>query len=222
MRALVVLGVLLAVTAARPAPARADPSNTKLVLVGAGLALPDYMLGVTLHEGSHALAAELVGASVDELHLFPPGRDPHVNTFRFGWTYVHGLRTTQARAFFYIAPKLTDTLLLGGYAALAYTSAWPANRYGSLVLTVFGTGLWIDFTKDLFLFAKTTDVEQFFRVTCLQGWRRELPARLLYAGAAVGLGVVVARGYEHTFDRTPSAGASARAPFLLPILQAAF
>lgn len=215
--------VLAAVSASASASAHAEPSHEKLVVIGAGLALPDYMLGVTLHEGSHALAAELVGADVDELHLFPPGRDPHIHKFRFGWTYVHGLRTNHQRALFYIAPKITDSLLVGAYAALAYTSAWPSNRYGSLALTVFGTGLWIDFTKDLFLFSPTNDVEQFFRVTCIQGWRRTLPARLAYAAVSAGLGILVFRGYEHTFD-SPSAPAAARmrSPVLLPILQAAF
>ncbi len=213
----------LATLAAATAPARADPSTEKLVVIGAGLALPDYMLGVTLHEGSHALAAELVGADVDELHLFPPGRDPHIHKFRFGWTYVHGLRTNRQRALFYIAPKITDALLVGAYAALAYTSAWPSNRYGSLALTVFGTGLWVDFTKDLFLFSPTNDIEQFFRVTCVHGWRRTLPARLVYAATSAGLGFLVFRGYEHTFDRPADpVTMRTRGALVLPVLEAAF
>ena len=36
--------------------ARANPSNETLVLVGAGMALPTYVIGVSLHESSHALA----------------------------------------------------------------------------------------------------------------------------------------------------------------------
>jgi hypothetical protein len=213
--------ILLAIAlAARPA--HAEPSTERLVLIGAGLALPDYMLGVTIHESSHALAAEIVGASVDELHVFPPGRDPTAHVFRFGWTYVHGLRTDRQRALFYIAPKITDAILLGGYAALAYTSAWPSNRYGSLALTVFGTGLWIDFAKDVIPLARLDDVHQFFRVTCIRGWRRELPARLLYGAASIGLGVIVYRGYEHTFETPTPAATAAHVPFVLPVLQTAF
>ncbi|HUJ62276.1 MAG TPA: hypothetical protein VLX92_27405, partial [Kofleriaceae bacterium] len=127
MKRLVALAALLASPAAR-----ADPSNTTLVLVGAGLALPDYAIGVSVHEGSHAIMAKIVGATVDEVHLFPPGIDPHAHVFRFGWTYVHGLDTSADKTLFYLAPKFTDLILLGGFAALVYTGAWPHDRYGQL------------------------------------------------------------------------------------------
>jgi hypothetical protein len=193
--------VVAAVALALAGPAAAEPRDRTLFLVGLGLAPPTYLVGVSLHEGSHALAALAVGASVDQLHLFPPGRDPSTGTFRFGWTYVHGLTGKAEQLAFFLAPKLTDAALLGGFAALVYTGAWPHNRYGQLGLTVFATGLWIDFAKDVVLFAPTNDVVKAFDLWCLTGWR-QLPARLLYAGAAVGLGVVVWRGYDRTFERT--------------------
>lgn len=210
IRALVVAGLLLAGTA------RADPSDRTLVLTGLAMAPPTYLIGVSLHEGSHALAAELVGASVDELHLFPPGRDPSTNTFRFGWTYVHGLRSRGDKVAFYIAPKLTDAVLLGGFAALAFTGAWPHDRYGQLALTVLATGWWVDFSKDVVLFSKTNDVVKVFDLWCMTGWR-QVPARLVYAGVIVGLGLVVARGYERTFDR-PAAAAQP----MLPVVATTF
>jgi hypothetical protein len=138
MRALVILALLAG-------SASAEPDNETLVYVGLAMAPPTYVAGVSLHEGSHALAAKLVGADVEELHLFPPGIDPHTNTFRFGWTYVRGLSSRRERAFFYVAPKITDAALLGGFAALVFTGAWPHNRYGQLALTVGATGLWVDF-----------------------------------------------------------------------------
>ncbi|HEU4728726.1 MAG TPA: M50 family metallopeptidase [Kofleriaceae bacterium] len=205
----------LALTAAT---ARAAPSDRTLVLTGLALAPPTYLVGVTLHEGSHAVAATLVGASVDELHLFPPGRDPHTHTFRFGWTYVRGLRSQGDKIVFYLAPKFTDAALLGGFAALAFTGAWPTNRYGQLALTVFATGLWVDFAKDVVLFAPTNDVVKVLELTGLTGWR-QVPARLAYAGLVVGLGVIVARGYERTFDRSTDGTASAR---IVPLLGMAF
>ena len=185
--------------------ARADPSDRTLVLTGLAMAPPTYLLGVSLHEGSHALAAKLVGATVDTLHVFPPGRDPSTGTFRFGWTYVHGLRSRGDKVAFYIAPKLTDALLIGGFAALVFTGAWPHDRYAQLALTVLATGWWIDFSKDVVLFSRTNDVVKVFDLWCMTGWR-QLPARLVYAGAVVGLGLVVARGYERTFDRGSSDG----------------
>jgi hypothetical protein len=196
------------------APARAEPSDRTLVLTGLALAPPTYLVGVTLHESSHALAAVMVGATVDQLHVFPPGRDPSTGTFRFGWTYVRGLRSTGDKVAFYLAPKLTDAVLLGGFAALAFTGAWPQNRYGQLALTVFATGLWVDFSKDVVLFAPTNDVVKVFDLWCMTGWR-QLPARLVYAGLVVGLGFVVAHGYERTFDRSTMASATVAMPLFV-------
>jgi hypothetical protein len=211
-RALMAAGVMLWMTGA----VRADPSDRTLVLTGLAMAPPTYLIGVTLHEGSHAVAAKLVGAKVDKLHLFPPGRDPSTGTFRFGWTYVHGLRTPAERIAFYIAPKVTDVVLLGGFAGLVFTGAWPQNRYGQLALTVFATGLWVDFAKDVVLFSHTNDVVKVFDQWCMTGWR-QLPARLVYAGAVVGLGLIVARGYERTFDRPANA-----TPVVAPLFAARF
>ena len=212
----------LAVIAAAAPAARAEPSDRALVLTGLALAPPTYLVGVSLHEGSHALAALLVGATVDTLHLFPPGRDPSTGTFRFGWTYVSGLRSDGDKLVFYAAPKLTDAALLGGFAALAFTGAWPGNRYGQLALTVFATGLWVDFSKDVVLFAPTNDAVKALDLAGLTGWR-ELPARLAYAGVVIGLGLIVAHGYRRTFD-APSAAAPAPAamPRIVPLAVIAF
>jgi len=59
LRALVLVLVVLAA-----GTARAEPSDRRLVLTGLALAPPTYLLGVSLHEGSHALAALLVGAGI--------------------------------------------------------------------------------------------------------------------------------------------------------------
>ena len=206
------IAAVVGLVAARPA--LAEPSNQALVLTGLALAPPTYLVGVTLHESSHALAAVMVGATVDQLHVFPPGRDPSTGTFRFGWTYVRGLRSTGDKVAFYLAPKLTDAVLLGGFAALAFTGAWPQNRYGQLALTVFATGLWVDFSKDVVLFAPTNDVVKVFDLWCMTGWR-QLPARLVYTGLVVGLGFVVAHGYERTFDRSTMAGATVAMPLFV-------
>jgi hypothetical protein len=191
MRALIVLLALTRVAAA-------EPDNRDLVLIGLAMAPPTYLVGVTLHEGSHALAAELVGGDVTEMRLFPPGIDPKVNKFRFGWTYVQGLRTKSQKIFFYLAPKITDSLLLGGYAALILTNTWPDNRYAQLALTVGATGLWVDFSKDVVLFSKHNDVVKALRLWCMTGIK-QLPARLVYGALVVASGYTVARGYQKTF-----------------------
>lgn len=210
MRALIVVCLLARAAAAEP------PSNTKLVLIGVALAPADYLFGVALHEGSHALAAELVGGNVTEMHLFPPGIDPAVHKFRFGWTYVEGLRTKPQRILFYVAPKITDSLLLGGFTALVLSSAWPTNKYGELVLTVIGTGLWIDFAKDVVLFSPANDVVKVLHQWCMVGWK-QLPARLVYAAVAAGFGYAVVRAYEKTF-----AEPAAATPLVLPVVSSRF
>lgn len=214
MRASVI--VLACTLAARAATA--EPSNTTLIAIGIGAAPVDYIAGVTLHEGSHALAAKLVGADVDELHVFPPGTDPRAHKFRFGWTYVHGLRSRGDRAFFYIAPKLTDTLLLGGLSAIIATSAWPQNRYAQLAITVGATGLWVDFAKDLPLLSPLNDVSQFERVSCMRGWRRAM-ARSVYGLTVAGLAVPVVASYYRTFSRSSATMAT---PLVVPLIAARF
>ena len=214
MRALVIL-VSLGLAAGT---VRAEPSDRTLFWVGVGMAPPTYLIGVGIHEGSHALGAKLVGADVDSIHLFPPGRDPRSGHFRFGWTYVHGLKSKGDRILFYLAPKITDAILLGGFASLVLTDAWPSNKYGQLALTVFATGLWIDFAKDVLLFGPGNDVVKAFNLWCMTGWK-QLPARLVYAAANVGLGYLVYRGYRRTFDTGDPAGAT---PLVLPLVTSAF
>ncbi|CAN5261264.1 hypothetical protein BH11MYX1_BH11MYX1_52340 [soil metagenome] len=214
MKALVA-GVALAAVAARAAPAAAQPDNSTLVYVGMAMAPVDYIAGTALHEGSHALGAKLVGADVDELHVFPPGIDPKANVFRFGWTYVHGLHTKRDRLTFLIAPKVTDTLLLGGFAALAFTSGWPGNKYAQLALTVAATGLWLDFAKDVVLLRPQNDVSKIFELWCIRGWR-QVPARLIYAAMDVGLAYVVVHGYDRLFDRNDPN------PVVIPLTSLAF
>lgn len=212
----VTIACVACVLLASARPAAAEPDNGDLVLVGLAMAPPTYLIGVTLHEGSHALMAELVGGDVTSVHLFPPGRDPRANKFRFGWVYAQGLRTKTDKLLFYLAPKLTDSLLLGGFAALVLTSAWPDNRYAQLALTVGATGLWVDFSKDVVLFSPHNDVVKAFRLWCMTGWK-QLPARLVYAALVAGSGYVVARGYQKTFGERANATAMS-----IPLLTARF
>jgi hypothetical protein len=212
IRALVIVALLAG-------SARAETTDRDLVYTGLALAVPTYLLGVGLHEGSHALAAKLVGGTVMSVRIFPPGIDPRAHKFRFGWTYVRGLRTRTQKQLFYVAPKITNAVLLGGFAALVFTDAWPSNRYGQLTLTVLATGMWVDFSKDLVSFSPANDVVKLFNGWCMTGWR-QVPARLVYAGVIVGLGAIVARGYQRTFD-DPDVTATAR-ELVMPVVTTTF
>lgn len=190
-------------------PAQAEPSDAELTWLGVGLALPTYALGVSLHEGSHALAATLVGAEVLSLSVLP-GRDPQTGAFHFGLTRVRGLGSRGNKLFFYLAPKLTNTVLLAGFTGLVVSDAWPDNRYGQLTLSVLATGLWVDFSKDVLSFSPHNDVVKAMSLCGLRSEWARLPVRLGYATLAVTWAFFVARGYQRTFadPSAPSAPAA--------------
>jgi hypothetical protein len=192
-------------------PARADdarPSTGRLVAAGAGMALPTYAIGVLTHEGSHALAAKLMGAELTELRLLP-GRHPRTGKFYFGYVGTRGLTTRSQRARFLLAPKLTDALLLGGYAAITLGDHLPDSRYGQLALTVLATGFWVDFSKDVIAWWDHNDVVKVYSAYGATTELRRLPLRLLHAGLAVAGGYAIVRGYQSVFadDAAPTSAA---------------
>lgn len=194
--------LIVALALATGGTARAEePTDRRLVLTGLALAPPTYLLGVTLHEGSHALAVKLVGGTVDQVRLFPPGIDRRANKFRFGWVYARGLTSKPKKIFFYLAPKITDALFLTTFTTLYFADALPANKYGLLALTVGATGFWVDFAKDVILFSRHNDVVKAFNLWCMKGWK-QLPARLLYAALSAGFSYAIIRSYQRTFSHT--------------------
>lgn len=209
--------VALAVTLVTAGTARADePSNETLVWAGVGMAIPTYFLGVTLHEGSHALSAKAFGAEIVGFSVLPGVRDGH---FYFGYTRWRGELSRGERAFTLLAPKLTDALLLGGYSVLVGLDALPDNAWAQLVLVVLATGAWVDFTKDVISRNPGNDVVKVYndygRTT---EWRR-LPYRLLHASLCVASAFVLAEGYFTLFDRDAD---PAGAPVVIPLFAMPF
>jgi hypothetical protein len=201
VRALVVAlaFALLADVAGTERTASAEPSDRHLVYAGLGMALPDYMLGVTLHEGSHALAARLYGAHVTSLHLWP-GHNPSTGHFQFGWTRVTGLGGGRGRQIvFLVAPKITDALMLTGFGILYAADALPSNRWGWLTVQVLATGFWVDFAKDVLVFHRFNDVVRIFDLLDLDTEWKRLPLRLAYAALDVGAGALVYLGWRDLF-----------------------
>jgi hypothetical protein len=218
--AIALLFAIAIVTHAGPAHAD-EPSDRKLVVVGALLAIPTWMLGTATHEGSHVVAAELVGA--DLLLYRPwPGRDPLTGVFQMGLTRVRGLRGDGNRFFFFMAPKITDVLMLGGYVALYETSGYPDGPYGQLVLVVLATGFWVDFAKDTLAFSPHNDLTKSMSILgATTEWRR-LPLRVGMAAASIGLGYLVWRGYDRMFALNDEVGTARARPLVLPVLTRVF
>jgi hypothetical protein len=214
-----VSGVVLAALVGSATAAAAEPDDQDLVLAGLAMAPPTYFIGVVSHEGSHAIAAKLVGAEVTSIS-FLPGRDPATGAFHFGLTRVKGLRGKGEKVFFFLAPKIVDAALLGGFGALVLTDAWPENRYGQLALTVLATGFWVDFSKDVLAFRKSNDVVKVFDLWCMNTTGRQIAVRLAYTGAVAGFGYLVWRGYDRTFRLTDDP-ASPRT-VMLPLVNTTF
>jgi hypothetical protein len=204
--------VVLALGVAAPA-ARADerPSTSRLLLAGAGMAIPTYMIGVAAHEGSHALAAALSGAEVTRIQLLP-GLHPRTGKFYFGYVEVRGLRCARQRASFLLAPKLTDAVMLGAYAAAFFGGVYPDDRYGQLALTVLATGFWVDFSRDLIAFWDHNDLVKVYRLAGADDELERLPFRLLHAGLAAAGSVAIVRGYQRVFAREGDAPAALLVP----------
>jgi len=208
----------LAALAMLSAPAAAEPSDRALVYAGLGMALPDYVLGVTLHEGSHAVAAWMVGAEVTELHLYP-GRNPYNGAFQFGWTRVRGLHGEGAKIFFLGAPKITDTLFLGAWASLYVTDSMPDNRWGHLTIQVLATGFWVDFAKDALVFGRHNDVNRIYTMLGLDTELKKLPARALHAAVSVGMAYYLYLGWRDLFAENNEATSTT---LVAPVFSGAF
>ncbi len=222
----VAVPALVAIFALTACPARAaadEPSDGELVAGGLAMALPTYMIGVVAHEGSHALAAELVGGDTTDLHLWP-GRNPYNGAFQFGWTRVVGLEGRAERLFFYMAPKITDLVMLGSYGALYALDGLPDNAWGHLTLQVLATGFWVDFSKDVLLWKPTNDVVRFYNLLGLDTELERLPARIVYAAAAFGWAYVLWLGYRDLFasNDEPETSNAADLAAAFPILTGSF
>jgi hypothetical protein len=208
---------LVTLLAARPASA--VPSDGELGLLGVVLIVPVYAVGVVAHEGTHVVAAELMGA--DTVGFRPwPGRDPATGAFQMGLTRVRGLRGDGTHVVFYLAPKLTDLAMLGGYLAWYESGAYPASTYGQLAVVALATGFWVDFAKDTLVFGRHNDlVLATQRMGLDREWKR-LPVRLAFAAASAGLGYVVWRGLDRLFASNDPAPATPA--LVVPLLTRAF
>lgn len=200
MRWRFVLGLLVIFLVGVSSQARADehPSDRNLVLAGMAMGIPTYMLGVAVHEGSHALAGKMVGARVTDYSLIP-GVHPTTDKFYFGYVTVRGLRSQRQRSWFLIAPKVSDTILLSGFSLLYATDSLPSNAYGQTALLVLATGFWVDFSKDIFAFWDHNDTVKVYNAMGLETELSRLPARLLHLGLSIGLGYSIYRGYDELF-----------------------
>jgi hypothetical protein len=212
------LALIALLTGGAARQARAErPRTEHLVLAGLGMAPPTYFLGVAIHEGSHALTASLFGADILEFRVLP-FRHPRTGDFYFGYVSFRGQLTDGQRFLFFVAPKLVDLAMLGGYTALIATDTVPGNRYGRLALAVLATGFWVDFSKDIPAYWDHNDLVKAYNLVGLRSEWQRLPVRILHAGLSLGAAYVIYRGYDGVFGREGNEPAT----MFLPLWQASF
>ncbi len=219
MQRFVFLIVLAAFAWCGPKNATADerPSDRNLVLAGMAMAVPTYFLELSVHEGSHALMAKALGADLVAFSLVP-GFHPKTGTFYLGYTTVRGLRTDRQRALFLMAPKASNSIMLGGFALMHATDALPSNDYGRTAVLVLATGFWVDFSRDILAFSKHNDTVKIYNMLGMDSALKSIPGRLVHVGLSVAMGYSIYRGYEELFDDA----APSSQPLLLPMLDGRF
>jgi hypothetical protein len=221
--------LLCVLVLSRPAPAQdcdknaaikdSRPSNPQLLLLGLELGAIDYFLGVTLHEGSHVAAVKALGGRVSDFSILPSRASN--GTFRFGntkWTssrrcpisytdpegqFHQGERwcdlNSGEKAFVYIAPKITDALILGSYS-LALEKGWlDDNKILKLNATVLATGALVDWGKDIFAINEKRDIPGFYNAIGAESELERYPFRLFHAATTAAFAVEVGRGYYSLF-----------------------
>jgi hypothetical protein len=190
------------------------PGTATLVAAGSAMAVPTYFLFVALHESTHALAARAFGCQITAVRLLPSVRAGH---FYFGYTDWRGPMTPGQLSLTLLAPKATDAVVLIAYSVLVAADGLPSNAYGSLALTVLGTGAWVDFAKDVIAFGSTNDIIRLHALAGRTSERQRWPWRVLHAALAAAAAVPLYQGYRHTFRRGPTSPA-----LVMPLMVARF
>jgi hypothetical protein len=174
------------------------------------MAVPDYFLGVTQHEGLHALAATAFGAKVTSMNVLPSEQGGH---FFFGRTTWEGSLTTAQSVVAYTAPKMGELAGLSAYALLELTGNAPENKYAALSLLVVATGMWVDFVHDIGATSDASDVGKTYSLLGVHDEASRFPYRLLHGTVAVAAALPIVRGYVRLFTRrTPATRTRAGAP----------
>lgn len=206
--------LLVACFIVTPVSAEGTPDDSDLVLAGLAMAPPTYLLGVATHEGSHAIAAKIIGLEVTDFKVLP-GWHPETGAFYFGFTRVRGHMTKGEETFLNLAPKITNAIMLGSYALALNYDAMPENRYGRLAFAVLATGAWVDFSKDIFSPWRRNDMNVTYELWGADTFWKQLPWYLLHAGLSTIAFVTILDGYESAFKHDePSNLNSAIAPIL--------
>jgi hypothetical protein len=227
------LAVLLATNVFGVEVARAEDelSTFKANVEGAGWLFPTFTLQTVLHEGSHALAARLIGAEdVQITWLIIDGWTTGAKT---RWSKQSNLKlrikksdaesyaafkrraalereawlrhVAREEAFVSLAPQITNLATLTTYTLLQELGV-PSNEQLRLPLLVMAFWAWADLAAQL-LPIDRQDVEKTYGRLRLTSWQR-IPFRVVHLGLVVLGGYYLSRGYNSIFDDRNSGAAT--------------
>jgi len=128
-------------------PARAeytvDPEWAKILAAGLGMSLGDYLLQVTIHEGSHAAIAAGSGASIKRFEITP---STHHGRLTFGYTEWEGDLSKDQVTATLLGPIAMDIAMMSIYTALLESDALPKNKYAqAAILLAMGIAPLVDY-----------------------------------------------------------------------------
>lgn len=189
-----------AVAPARNLPTSiSEPSSLQILIEGALLALPEYLLGVGIHEGSHALAVLAYDGEVTDISILPTR---YQGRLVFGLTQYRGEFTRFENAVISYAPKFADLAIIGAYSAMLRTDHYPKNKHLQLLVVVLATGAWVDLARDAFSTNSHNDTVEVYNTYGLDTEVERLPYRALQVGVSVVAGYEVSRGIRKLFRKS--------------------
>lgn len=172
-----------------------QPGVKALLLASGLMAIADYFVQTTVHEGAHALTAELFGSHVTKFRILPE----RVNgDLRFGYVRYKGRLSRDERALFLLAPKIANFMILAGYTLMFETDSMPENRYAQLAILIAASGAAIDFIKDVVDTRKNSDMPRVFELYNFSH-DQEIAARVLQMAIVSFAVVEIGRGFYRLF-----------------------
>ncbi|OFZ83757.1 MAG: hypothetical protein A2603_01655 [Bdellovibrionales bacterium RIFOXYD1_FULL_55_31] len=179
-----------------------SPSVLKLIGAAALIAPAEYFLNVALHEGSHALAVKTFGGKVQDFKI-TPSKDGE-GYVMFGKTEYTGEFSKAQLAIIDIAPKISDILIVGSYAALQESENVPQNKYAQVAAAMVATGAWVDFSQDILFVGSQNDLTKFMsRLGARDGGER-FSYKLGYGALALAGGLEIGKGWHRVFQKDHS------------------
>ncbi len=179
------------------------PSNSVLLQTAALLAVPTYFLGVTMHEGSHALAAKALGADDVSITILPTRTNKGM--FALGKTHIGSFpgETVDKDFVWVLAPKATDLLIMGIYSGILESGNMPKNKWAQLSLSMLGTLALLDFSKHIFATDPNNDMVWIYEKMGAKNESEKLPYRLIHTSLAIGGAIEVGKGWYRLLKGPP-------------------